>query len=140
MNTIIEQVFVLRIISTVVIACILTAAVLFIRWALRKDAHFRLIFVACIAVSVVVIAVLGVGLTGIFLDIQNKDYITYRGEYIERGGGQKDLKTVIIYNEHGNEVKLLRTGASEKGIFEGTVVYGKRSKIVVEYRGTQKSD
>ncbi len=138
MDTIIELVFVREIINSVVIVSIVVALLIFIRWALKEDVHFKWIFSISIAISVVVVAVLGIGLSRIFLDIQNEDYITYCGEYIERGGGQKDLKTIVVYDDHGNEIKLLRTGPSEKGTYEGTVVYGKRSKIVVKYSGTLK--
>lgn len=140
METIIEQVFVRKIISTIVVVCIIIAILILIRWALKRDVRFKLIFVTSIAISVVAIAVLGVGLSKIFLDIQKKDYVTYNGEYIERGGGQKDLKTVVVYDDKGNEIRLLRVGASKKGTFEGTVIYGKRSKIVVEYSGILSSD
>ncbi len=140
MGTIIEQVFIERIISSVVIIGMIIATLLFIRWALKEDTHFKLIFAISIAISVVVVAVLGIGLSRIFLDIHNEDYITYSGEYIERGGGQKDLKTVVVYDGQGNEIRLLRTGPSEKGTYEGTVVYGKRSKIIVEYSGSQLPD
>ena len=140
MDTIIEQVFLQRIISTVVIIAIIVGILIFLRWALKNDRCFKLIFSISIAVSIVITMALGIGLSKIVLDMQNKDYITYHGEYIERGGGQKSLKTVVVYDEQGNEIRLLRTGPSETGIYEGTVVYGKRSKIVVEYSGTLKSD
>lgn len=75
-----------------------------------------------------------VSLFDIYLDIRNKDYITYIGEYEERGGGQTELKTVVVYDESGEEIKLLRTGKSKTGTYTGKVVYGKRSEIVVEIR------
>lgn len=140
MGTIIEKVLLERIISTVVVFAFIVAILVFIRWALKNDGHFKLIFSISIAISIVITIVLGIGLSKIILDIQNEDYITYHGEYIERGGGQKDLKTVVVYDDQGNEIKLLRTGPSETGVFEGTVIYGKRSKVVVEYSGSLKSD
>lgn len=138
LDTIIGQVFVRRIISSVVIISIIIAILAFIRWALKDDVRFKWIFAISIVISVVVVTVLGIGLSKILFDIQNEDYVTYYGEYIERGGGQKDLKTVVVYDEQGNEIRLLRTGPSEKGTYEGTVVYGRRSKIVVEYNGVPK--
>ena len=138
LDTIIGQVFIRRIISSVVIIGMIVAILLFIRWALKDDARFKRIFAICIVVSIVVAAVLGIGLSRIYFDIKNQDYVTYCGEYVERGGGQKDLKTVVIYDEQGNEIRLLRSGPSEKGTYEGAVVYGRRSKIVVEYKGVPK--
>lgn len=88
----------------------------------------------------VVITLLGISLSQIILDLQNEDYITYQGEYIERGGGQSELKTVVVYDDRGQEIKLLRSGPSKTGTYEGTVIYGKLSKVVVEYSGSPKSD
>lgn len=140
MDTIIEQVFLYNLISTIVVLAMIVAILAFIRWALKNDEHFKLIFSIGIAVSIVIMMVMGIDLSKIVLDIQNEDYITYHGEYIERGGGQKSLKTVVVYDDKGNEIRLLRVGASKKGTFEGTVIYGKRSKIVVEYSGILSSD
>lgn len=140
MDTIIEQVLLQRIISTVVIIALIIAILVFIRWALKDDGRFKLIFTISVALSIVITIVLGIGLSKIVLDIQNEDYITYQGEYIERGGGQKSLKTVVVYGDQGNEIRLLRTGSSETGVFEGTVIYGRRSKIIVEYSGSPKSN
>lgn len=123
--------------NSVVVVNMVVALLIFVRWALKETARFKLIFSISIVIAVVIIAILGIGLSRIYLDIRNEDYITYCGEYIERGGGQKDLKTIVVYDDHGNEIRLLRTGPSEEGVYEGTVVYGKRSKIVVEYSGTQ---
>lgn len=140
MDTIIEQVLLQRIISTVVIIALIIAILVFIRWALKDDGRFKLIFTISIVLSIVITIVLGIGLSKIVLDIQNEDYITYHGDYIERGGGQKSLKTVVVYDDQGNEIRLLRTGSSETGVFEGNVIYGRRSKIVVEYSGSPKSN
>lgn len=138
MDTIIEQVLLYAAISTAVVIALIIAILLFIRWALKDSARFKLIFSIGIAVSLLITIVMVIGLSNIVLDIQNEDYITYQGEYIERGGGQADLKTVVVYDEQGNEIRLLRTGASETGVFEGTVIYGRRSKIVVEYSGSPR--
>lgn len=138
MDTIIEQVLLYAAISTAVAIALTIAILLFIRWALKDSARFKLIFSIGIAVSLLITIVMGIGLSNIVLDIQNEDYITYQGEYVERGGGQADLKTVVVYDDQGNEIRLLRTGASETGVFEGTVIYGRRSRIVVEYSGSPR--
>lgn len=137
-DTIIEQVFARRIISTIIIIIGLIALFFFIRWAVKGEILPKWSYAICISVSMIVIAVLSVGLTRIYLDIKNEDYVTFCGEYIERGGGQKDLKTVVVYDDIGKEIRLLRTGPSEKGTYEGTVVYGRRSKIIKEYNGYPK--
>ena len=137
-DTIIGQVFLQRIISSVVIVGIIVSLLFFIKWALKEDKHFKMIFAIYISVSVIIVVIVGVGLSRIYLDVINQDYVTYCGEYIERGGGQKDLKTLVVFDDFGKEIKLLRTGPSEKGTYEGTVIYGRRSKVVVEYDGVPK--
>ena len=113
---------------------------IFIRWSLKEDVRFKRIFAAGIAISILVITLMVHNLSQTFLDIKNEDYITYYGEYIERGYSSNILKIVVVYDEQGKEIKLLRTGPSENGTYYGTVVYGKRSEIVVEYKGYKISD
>ena len=139
-KTIIEQVFFRNLITTIIIFVIVVAIFFFVRWAIKNDAFPKWTYAIYFSLAVAVMLVLSIGLFKIHLDIEDKDYVVYNGEYVERGGGQKDLKTVVVYDDQGNEIRLLRTGPSEKGTFEGTVIYGKRSKIVVEYSGTLKSD
>lgn len=112
---------------------------IFIRWSLKEDVRFKRIFATSIAISILVITIMVHNLSQTFLDIKNEDYITYYGEYIERGYSNT-LKTVVIYDNQGKEIKLLRSGPSENGTYYGTVIYGKRSEIVVEYRGYKISD
>lgn len=99
MDTIIEQVLLYAAISTGVVIALIIAILLFIRWALKDSARFKMIFSIGIATSILITIVMGIGLSNIALDIHNEDYITYQGEYIERGGGQADLKTVVVYDE-----------------------------------------
>lgn len=91
---------------------------------------------AVITVSVSVL--MWKGVIDIALDIRQEAFVTYQGDYVERGGGYRDLKTVVIYDENGREMKLLRVGQSKTGEYTGTVTYGKRSKIVVSYEGVPK--
>ena len=137
-KTIIEQVFFRNLITTIIIFAAIIAIFFFVRWAIKNDTFPKWSYAVYFSLVFAIVLVLGIGLFRIHLDITNKDYIIYHGEYIERGGGQSELKTVVVYDESGKEVKLLRTGPSETGIYSGIVVYGKRSKIVVEYSGTQK--
>ncbi len=137
-DTMIGKVFARDIFLTVVVTVLLIGTLSFIWWGLKESKHFKLIIAASIAVVVIVISIMSIELVQIYLDIKNEDYITYQGEYIERGGGSQDLATVVVYDENGKEVRLLSWGPKKKGTFEGTVVYGKRSKIVVECNGIQK--
>lgn len=137
-QSIIEQVFLRRLVETALIVVALIGVFFFIRWAVREAVLPKWSYFVWAFVSLIIVVVLSMGICHIVLDMTEKDYITYQGSYIERGGGQQDLKTVVVYDEEGNEIRLLRNGASETGEFEGTVVYGKRSKIVVEYSGVPK--
>lgn len=140
MGALIERVLLGRVLSAAIVAAFIAAMLIFVRWALKSDKQFRLIFSIVLVISVIVTVVMGIDLSKIVLDVQKKDYITYQGDYIERGGGQKDLKTVVVYDDQGKEIKLLRAGPSKTGTYEGTVIYGKRSKVVVEYSGSPKPD
>lgn len=137
-NTIIEQVFFYGLFSTIIILVAIIAVFFLIRWTVKNEIFPKWSYIIYLPLAIVVMAILCVGLLKIHLDIENKDYITYHGEYVERGGGQSDLKTVVVYDKSGKEIKLLRTGGSETGTYDGTVVYGKRSKVIVEYRGLSK--
>ena len=51
MDSIIEQVFIYGIISTVIVIAMIVATLVFVRWALKDNKHFKLIFTFCIAVA-----------------------------------------------------------------------------------------
>ena len=139
MNTIIENVFLHNIIYFIIITSYIIGLLIFIGLRLKEDVRFKRIFTTSIAIATLVFTLMVHNLSQTFLDIKNEDYITYYGEYIERGGSN-ELKTVVVYDEQGKEIKLLRSGPSENGTYYGTVVYGKRSEIVVEYKGYKISD
>ena len=69
------------------------------------------------------------------LDITEKSYITYEGEFTQDNGGYSlDVKTTRLISE---DVKLKsRASLIESGEYVGTVIYTKRSKIAVEVRET----
>ena len=140
MNTIIEKVFLYNISSFIIITSMIIGLLIFIRWGLKEDVRFKKIFATSIAIAMLVIMLLVHNLTQTFLDIKNEDYITYDGVYIERGYSSDVIKSVVIYDEQGKEIRLLKTGPCENGTYYGTVVYGKRSEIVVEYSGYKISD
>ena len=138
-NPIIEQVLVRNAVISAIIIIVLIGVLFLIRFAVKNSVWPKWSYLIWLIITLISVVVLGVGLLNIYLDIKEESYITYHGVYVERGGGQKDLKTVVVYDENGNEIRLLRTGASASGEYEGVVVYGERSKIIVEYSGTPKT-
>lgn len=139
LDTYIEKMLAYEIANTIVILVMIAAILIFTIWALKGDRRFKLIVSVTVVVSIVMTAAMGIELSEIILDMKNEDYITYNGEYIQRGG-LRGLTTVAVYDDQGKEIRLLRTGLSETGVYEGTVIYGRRSKVVVEYIGSPKSD
>lgn len=138
-DTIIEQVFSYAIVSSVIIICLTIATIAFILWGFRSASHYKIVVIICIAAGVIIFGLLCNEFAEIYLDIRNEDYITYRGEYIVRGGGMSDLTTYVVYDESGKEIRLLGSArGDEDGIYAGTVIYGRRSEIVVEYSGSPK--
>ena len=64
-------------------------------------------------------------------DIKEESFVVYQGEFINRGGSQGGLKTIVIYDDSGREIKLLSGNIGlDIGSYTGKVVYGQRSKIV----------
>lgn len=137
---IIDNMLVYEIVNTVIILAMIVAAFMFTVWAVKGEKRFKLVISITIAVSVIMMASMGIELTEVILDMKYEDYITYSGEYIQRGGGSKGMTTVVVYDDQGKEIKLLRTGPSETGVYEGTVIYGRRSKVVVKFTGSPYSD
>ena len=136
--SLITKVLVRDIIYTVMIMGGLGALFFLVRLYVRGSNWPKWSYLVWAAVAVSVSALMWKGVLDIALDIRQESFVTYQGNYVERGGGYRDLKTVVVYDENGNEIKLLRAGQSKTGEYTGTVVYGKRSKIVVSYEGTSK--
>ena len=131
----IEKVFLRRLIESAVIAVILIALFVLILWAVKKGFFPKWTWIIGIIVFTVVSSIIIVGLVKIKSDINNEDYITYQGYYEERGGSQRGLKTVVIFDDNGDEIKLFRNGMDITGKYYGQVVYGRRSEVIVEYHG-----
>ena len=91
-DTGIEQVFARRIVITAVIVGIVIAGLLFVRWALKADPHFKRIFAVWIAISALVVAVLGVDLSKIVLDIQKKGLCNLSRRVRRARRGTKELE------------------------------------------------
>lgn len=130
-NYFIEDVF--KFTELIVIYSVIFALVI---WGYRDYKHFKKILVICILIPVVMLTVFYAHISKVYLDMKNEDYITYNGEYIQRSGGLRGLTTVAVYDDQGKEIRLVRTGTCETGVYEGTVIYGRRSKVIVEYSGT----
>ena len=71
MDTIIERAFLYEIISTAIIGAMIIALLIFIRWGLKDNKHFKLIFLISIAISFAVVTIMAIRLSKIVLDIQN---------------------------------------------------------------------
>ena len=98
--------------------------------------RWRVVFAVSLLAFFVSTALLANETLLIYADIQNKDYITYHGEYEELDGSFKDLCHVLIRrDDSGKTVKLVRTGYGDAGTYVGTIVYGRRSHVIVEYSG-----
>ena len=98
-------------------------------------------YVGCAIVSIVITFIAWKEPISICLDMAAEDYIIYQGDYTERGPLSEGLVSVVfVYDENGDEIRLTRTGAYQKGECNGVVVYGKRSKVIVEYSGTPKTE
>ncbi|MBQ9544959.1 MAG: hypothetical protein IJV00_07525 [Clostridia bacterium] len=96
-------------------------------------------FAAATSVILILTAITGVKSSDLYLDMQNRDYITYVGEY-KRIRGKYNSGTVIIYDGSGKEIKLDATDRTEEGLYNGTVVYGKRSHAVAQLSGERTGD
>ena len=96
------------------------------------------------AVATILISVFTVkGVMDLHYDIKEESFVIYQGEFINRGGSQRDLKTIVIYDDSGREIKLLGGSAVfglDTGCYTGDVVYGRRSKIVVQITTTSIGD
>lgn len=136
--SLITKVLIRDIIYTVMIMGGLGLLFFLVRLYVRGGTWPKWCYLVWAIIAVSISALMCKGVVDISLDIKQEAFVTYQGDYVERGGGYRDLKTVVIFDEDGKEIKLLRAGQSETGEYTGTVIYGKRSKIVVSYEGTPK--
>lgn len=110
----------------------------FLIWGYRDHKHFKKILVIGILIPILMLTLIYAHFSKVYLDMKYEDYITYCGEYVDCGASGNDTRNsvVIIYDEQGKEIWLKKTGLSDKGTYTGTVIYGRRSKVIVEYSGT----
>ena len=99
--------------------------------------RWRVVFAVSLLAFFVSTALLANETLLIYADIQNKDYITYHGEYeVKQSSSSRVWYSVFIRrDESGKTVKLASVGSSDGGTYEGTIVYGRRSNVIVEYSG-----
>ncbi len=98
--------------------------------------RWRVVFAVSLSAFFLSTALLANNTLTVYSDIQNKDYITYHGEYKELEGSMRELCHVLIpCDESGKTVKLVRIGYGDAGTYVGTIVYGRRSHVIVEYSG-----
>lgn len=129
----INRVYFNRLISTIFIIAICVALFFIVRMAVHYGKWpkwtYLIWLIATMAVSFFTIK----GVVDLHCDINEKAFVTYEGEFINRGGSQRDLKTIVIFDEFGKEIKLLSGSMGvDTGTYNGVVVYGQRSKIVVQ--------
>ena len=136
--SLITKVLIRDIIYTVMIMGAFVLLFFLIRFCVRGSKWAKWNYLAWAVLAISVSALMWKGLIEIGLDIKQEAFVTYQGDYVERGVGYRDLNTVVIYDENGKEIKLLRAGQSKTGEYTGTVTYGKRSKIVVSYEGVPR--
>ena len=135
----IEHVQFYRTFQLVIYLILMIVILVLICWGLRGIRHYKKLVVLSIVLAIAITSYLGYDYAQICLDLKYKDYITYQGEIIDRSGGMHQLSTVVIYDSSGKEIKLWNSGDVGKETYQwygdthyiGTVIYGRRSHIVV---------
>ena len=136
--SLIEHVFHRRIVETTFITILFLVILVAVIYAVKHKLFPKWSIPVCL-VGALVVGGLWLSVYNIHLDIKEEAYVTYEGVYSRRGGGMRDLKTIAVYDADGREIRLFCSAygwVEENGEYDGKVVYGKRSKIVVEYDGT----
>lgn len=130
-----------RLISTVIILAVCVAMFFVVRMAVKIPKWPKWIY-AIWAVGTIFIAVFTIkGVMDLHYDIKEESFVVYQGEFINRGGSQRGLKTIVIYDDSGREIKLFSgTVGLDTGSYTGKVVYGQRSKIVERISTTSIGD
>lgn len=129
----ITRVFYNRLFSTILILIGCIAGFFFIRIAVKFGKWPKWTF-AIWAVCTILIACFTIkGVVDLHCDIKEESFVSYQGDFMNRGGSQRDLKTIVIYDDSGREMRLLSGNIGlDTGNYTGIVVYGRRLKIVVQ--------
>ena len=135
----IEHVQFYRTFQLVIYLILMIVILVLICWGLRGIRHYKKLVALSIVLAIAITSYLGYDYAQICLDLKYKDYITYQGEIIDRSGGMHQLSTVVIYDSLGKEIKLWNSGDVGKETYQwygdthyiGTVIYGRRSHVVV---------
>ncbi len=133
MNSSITGVFYYQLISTIFVLLLCAAMFFYVRMEVKFGKRPKWLFVIWAAATIIIAYFTIKGTVDLHCDIKEESFISYQGEFINRGGGQKELKTIVIYDESGKEIKL-HTGTTglDRGNYTGRVVYGRRSRVVVQ--------
>ena len=135
----IEHVLFRRTCEGTVLLILMIVIVVLVCWMLSDLRHYKKLVALSIVLFIAITSYLVYDYTQIYLDLKYEDYITYQGEIIDRSGGMYKLSTVIIYDSSGKEIRLLNSGDVGEETYQwygdthymGTVIYGRRSHVVV---------
>ena len=133
MNSSITGVFYYQLISTIFVLLSCAAMFFYVRMEVKFGKRPKWLFVIWAAATIIIAYFTIKSTVDLHCDIKEESYISYQGEFINRGGDLRELKTSVIYDESGKEIKL-HTGTTglDIGNYTGRVVYGRRSRVVVQ--------
>ena len=133
MNSSITGVFYYQLISTIFVLLLCAAMFFYVRMEVKFGKRPKWLFVIWAAATIIIAYFTIKGTVDLHCDIKEESFISYQGDFINRGGDLRELKTIVIYDESGKEIKL-HTGTTGlySGNYTGRVVYGRRSRIVVQ--------
>lgn len=129
----ITAVFYYRLISTIFVLLLCAAMFFYVRMEVKFGKRPKWLFVIWAAATIIIAYFTIKGTVDVHCDIKEESFISYQGDFIDLSGGQKELTTIVIYDESGKKIKLI-TGNSGlySGNYTGRVVYGRRSRVVVQ--------
>ena len=135
----IEHVQFARTFQLVIYLILMIVIVVLVCWGYRGIRHYKKLVALSFVLFIAIASYLIYDYAQICLDLKYKDYITYQGEIIDRSGGMHKLSTVVIYDDSGKEIKLWNSCDVGKETYQwygdthymGTVIYGRRSHVVV---------
>ena len=114
----ITMVFYNRLISTIFVLLLCAAMFFYVRMEVKFGKRPKWLFVIWAAATIIIAYFTIKGTVDVHCDIKEESYISYQGEFINRSG--KEIK--------------LHTGTTglDRGNYTGRVVYGRRSRVVVQ--------
>ena len=129
----ITRIFYYQLISTIFVLLSCAAMFFYVRMEVKFGKRPKWLFVIWAAATIIIAYFTIKGTVDLHCDIKEESFISYQGDFINRGGDLRELKTIVIYDESGKEIKLHSGNIGlYSGNYTGRVVYGRRSKIVVQ--------